>query len=397
MKYLINNTDIFAANGIQVIKTEGIFDGAPQRIIKRQWADKSGTDVDFTNVRLDETEYTLECLCLAATKQALVNQMEAFNNVFKVGLVVLSLRGEYRKAMLVYKEAEIKGKPYLAAGGQYAYLFTLRLTDANPAAQRWLTSTDLRDFVDYAGASPAYVFWGDGTRELLPDAGNYTHVYEAVGEIDIIIDHDDVSETEAYEWIINDRGLVFTVHNSFSLSFDFEGANYAQVDEFMLRIYQDNTVIFESNSRDHIVETIPIVVNGSSVIAIRYFSRNGFVWTETYLGSLAEIPVGENSGIYNLHAANAGITWFTVQAGLNKWDLDLSGNNLYVQTIDNIIFWVWNQAINGEYLPQYGSFDADGIIKLNGGTSVPPSATSLNRINQILAAYPTFTILYNAS
>ncbi len=389
MQYLINNTDVFAANGIEVIKATGLLNGAAQRISKRVWEDKSGVDVDFNNIRLKEQDYTFECICLADSKQALVDKMLAFNAVFSPGLVVLSLRGDYRAGMLVFKEEEITGKYSRASGGQYAFLFNLKLTDSNPAATRWITygSGDVVNTITYAGTEPAYIFWGDGARELLPGPGDYTHQYASAGEVDIIIDADGET-TLGYPYTLDPTdGLSFTANDDFTFAVDavkygaFGHPTYGNAIDSKWQIIRDGVVLLETNA-SVLNYSQAFTVNEPTVFELRLWALYNYNGATFWL---SKDPFNET---HTVNLVNAGITTyrhgkFPPYPAYGTAHLNLSGNALSQASVDELL-------LSSEIVAS-----DNGYLNISGGTNAVPNASGISAINTLISK--GWEVYYNAS
>ncbi len=381
LQYLIDNEDIFKANSIVVVKAEGLFNGAKQRLSKRTWADKSGVDIDFTNARLDTQEYTLECLCEANTKQDLAQYMYVFNRVFLTKVtMVLSVRGDFRNAFLVSKEKELKGKYYRSAGNKYAYLFKLVLTDVNPAAQRWITQlAKTEKTVAYTGEKAAYIYWGDGSREILPGSGNYNHNYSAESAIDIIIDYDGETIFEAGQIVYDTTGVCFTANNGFNLKFiiDFTysgmGSNLFEPNypsERKIEVIRDDVVVY-SNSNLNLNIDIPYSVNQATDFEIRLwglYTLNGEPVWYAYPILLQPFQLEIISG--GLTHYKNGYFPYTPEYTVH---LDLSNNDLSQDAIDNLL--------NENSIAS----SSNGYLNISGGTNATPSTEGIAVIDVLIS------------
>lgn len=369
IKYLFNNTDIFTANGIKVVKVTGLMDGAAIRVTKHEWPDKSGTDIDESTIRYKEREITIECLCTAADRQNLLTQMEAFNAAIK-GVGVFSIRGDYRAAYLVFKEKEITGKYYRTVNG-VAYLFTLKLTDVNPNATKLLTTVAGSINVSTAITYPAKLYWGDGANQIITNAGSYYHAYSDYnGDIDIILDADAVINGLYLDHV--DRSTVqFVASGSFTMRLLFD--NYMLGRNLRVSIGGVSTY-YELTAVEFIKEfnlATPTLIG----FDFSYY-QDGTWWSFQY------------TFVHEIELPNAQLSSFSLfdKAPDDRGKLhllNLQGNNLPQQDIDRAILMCARK-------PQYNG----GTLNISGGTNAVPSAEGLVRIDE-LVNYLNWTVLYN--
>jgi hypothetical protein len=370
--YLIDNKDVFSDNGIIIISLKGIFEDAPMRVSMRKWADKSGVDIDTTNPRSETREITLECICIAKTKQELANNLKAFSDEFSKSIVsVFSIRGDVRNAFLVYKEAAIKGKYSKAANGEHAYEFSLKLLDVNPKAAKWLVYTYQKEArIDFVFNNPAFIYWGDGNKELADRAGIYTHLYEKDSDIDIIIDADGKTLTSLVPVIGNGWGFVFSAKNNSAIRFEFKIVNelvnpsmYDSVHTKLLDYYDPSSyaIYLGEWHGEGIVED---VVEFNARKEDHLFSLRQTRHRIGDVSYLFETKLLDN--LLKVIIKNSGLLSFQIGAyEVAKEHLDLSGNDINSNDI-NLIFYSYGKKIEeGVLLP-------NGYLDVSGGTNAAP-------------------------
>lgn len=198
IKVFIDNLDLKATFGIDLLDYTGILGIASERVNERVWSDKSGVDKNLINIRYDDREFVISCLCYAS------NEVIAYNNIklltdymFSKGCFVLSLRDTergVRECFICQRSGAIVGDINVRQQNGL-FVFKLGLKDINPNAVTYKkTIVNNSVSIDYEKGQTADIYWGDGTRTEVSNSGTYTKSdYDYNGEVDIIIDVDKTS------------------------------------------------------------------------------------------------------------------------------------------------------------------------------------------------------------
>lgn len=197
MDVLIDNKNLLTYFNIGVLDYTGALSFASERENERVWADKSGVDKNLVNVKYDAKEFVLQLYCKADTEGDAYNLVKVLvDYMYEKGVFVLSLRDAARgirecylceRSGTVVPDVHIR---QITVGS--LYVFKLGLKDVNPNAVKY-QETIVSNTVDiiYTKGQTANIYWGDGSRALVSNSGEYSKTdYSEDGLVDIIIDID---------------------------------------------------------------------------------------------------------------------------------------------------------------------------------------------------------------